>query len=81
MIEFTVQALRKLLALLAVTGALTQGTAALPEAVEEAQFPWYAALIPATASFEEDLYLGSNAVILIHPESVATISRLIAELM
>ena len=64
MVRFTVQALKRLLALLAVTGALTQGASTLPEAVQETQFPWYAALIPATASFQEDLYLGSNAVIL-----------------
>lgn len=63
MIEFTTQALRRLLAILALTGALSQGQAADPDAVQRSQFPWYAALTQAEQRFDETLYLGSNAVI------------------
>lgn len=63
MIEFTTQALRRLLAILALTGALTQGSAADPHAVQGSQFPWYAALTQAEPRADETLYLGSNAVV------------------
>ena len=63
MIEFTTQALRRLLAVLALTGALTQGYAADLDAVRGSQFPWYASLTQAEARFEDTLYLGSNAVV------------------
>ena len=63
MIEFTGQALRRLLAILALTGALTQGAAADPDAIRSSQFPWYAALTQAEPRFEDRIYLGSNAVV------------------
>jgi len=63
MFEFTAQMLRRLLALLAVTGALTSNAPADPDAVRSSQFPWYAALTQAEQRFEDSLYLGPNAVV------------------
>lgn len=63
MIEFTAQMLRRLLALLAITGALTQNVPVDPDGVRSSQFPWYAALTQAELRFEDSLYLGPNAVV------------------
>ena len=40
MFEFTAQMLRRVLALLALTGALTQSTPVDLDAVRSSQFPW-----------------------------------------
>ena len=63
MIEFTSQALRRLLAVLALTGALTQSGSVDPGPVQSSQFPWYAALTQAEARFDDTMYLGRNAVV------------------
>ena len=65
MIEYTAQALRRLLALLALTGALTWNMPADLNTVQNSQFPWYSALTQAEPRFEDHLYVGSNAVILL----------------
>jgi len=54
-------ALSRVLALLALTGALT---AQDPAAVQAAQFPAYAALMPAEAVWISENYCGSNALVL-----------------
>lgn len=76
MIEYTVQILRKLLALLTVTGALTQASAYQPTETNNSQFPWYAALVSSAACFREDLYLNDNALIMIenHPDGDSRLS-------
>ena len=63
-------ALRRLLVLLALTGTLT---APDPAAVQAAQFPVYAALMPAEAAWLSENYCGSNALILTetHPRGDA----------
>ena len=68
MVKTVIQTLQRLLALLAVTGALSQGAEAptpaelpLPDpsaTVQEAQFPHYAALLPEVSRFENDSYIG-----------------------
>lgn len=63
MIDFTSAALRKLLALLTLTGALTQSAPADLSPVRDAQFPWYAALTQTDARFDSQVYLGENALI------------------
>ncbi len=63
MFEFTAQMLRRVLALLALTGALTQSTPADLDAVKSSQFPWYASLTQAESRFDDSMYLASNAVI------------------
>ena len=63
MIEFTAQMLRRVLALLALTGALTQSAPADLDAVRSSQFPWYASLTQAEERFDDSMYLASNAVI------------------
>ena len=75
MVKTAIQTLQRLLALLAVTGALSQGaeaptSAELPlqepfAAVQEAQFPHYAALLPEVSRFEGDCYIGGNALVLL----------------
>ncbi|MBR4551681.1 MAG: hypothetical protein IKO13_05270, partial [Oscillospiraceae bacterium] len=75
MVKTAIQTLQRLLALLAVTGALSQGaeaptSAELPlqepsAAVQEAQFPHYAALLPEVSRFEGDCYIGDNALVLL----------------
>lgn len=65
MIEFTLAALRKLLAILALTGALTQSAPADLSPVQDAQFPCYAALTQADSRFDAELYLGENALIIL----------------
>ena len=65
MIDFTSAALRKLLALLALTGALTQSAPADLSPVQTAQFPWYAALTQADSRFDSQLYLGENALVVL----------------
>ena len=71
MIEFTAQMLRRVLALLALTGALTQNAPADLDAVRSSQFPWYASLTQAEGRFDDSIYLASNAVIFLeqHDES------------
>ena len=79
MVKTVIQTLQRLLALLTVTGALSQGAGALtpaefppPEpsaAVAEAQFPHYAALLPEASRFEGDSYIGDNALILMERHS------------
>ena len=63
MFEFTAQMLRRVLALLALTGALTQSAPADLDAVRSSQFPWYASLTQAEGRFDDSMYLASNAVI------------------
>ena len=63
MFEFTAQMLRRVLALLALTGALTQSAPADLDAVRGSQFPWYASLTQAEERFDDSMYLASNAVI------------------
>ena len=75
MVKTVIQTLQRLLALLAVTGALSQGAEAptpaelpLPDpsaTVQEAQFPHYAALLPEVSRFENDSYIGDNALVLL----------------
>ena len=65
MISFTMQVLRRLMALLAITGALTQGTSADHVAIWSSQFPWYAALTQAPHRFDNTIYLGDNGLILL----------------
>ena len=65
MIAFTMQILQRLMALLAVTGALTQGTVADNAAVWTSQFPWYAALTQAPHQFDNTIYLGDNGLVLL----------------
>ena len=63
MFDFTAQMLRRVLALLALTGALTQNAPADLDAVRSSQFPWYASLTQAESRFDDSMYLASNAVI------------------
>ncbi len=63
MFDFTAQMLRRVLALLALTGALTQNAPADLDAVGSSQFPWYASLTQAEGRFDDELYLASNAVV------------------
>ena len=75
MVKTAIQTIQRLLALLAVTGALSQGAEAptpaelpLPDpsaTVQEAQFPHYAALLPEVSRFENDSYIGDNALVLL----------------
>ena len=64
MIGFTVHGLRRLLAVLTLTGALAQGAVGDLNAVNTAQFPWYSALTQAEHHFDDNIYVSSNAVIL-----------------
>ncbi len=71
-----IQTLKRLLALLALTGALTQsagyaGTpgAGSPASAADAQYPAYAALLPETSRFDGDRYLGDNALVLLERHS------------
>ena len=68
MVRIISAALSRLLALLALTGALI---APDPAAVQAAQFPAYAALMPAEATWISENYCGSNALVLIetHPQA------------
>ena len=63
MFDFTAQMLRRVLALLALTGALTQNAPADLDAVRSSQFPWYASLTQAESRFDDSMYLAPNAVI------------------
>jgi hypothetical protein len=75
MVKTVIQTLQRLLALLAVTGALSQGAGVPvseelpspdpPTAAREAQFPYYTALLPDTSRFEGDTYIGDNALVLL----------------
>ena len=75
MIKTVIQTLQRLLALLALTGALSQDADVQPReellpseppaAVQEAQFPHYAALLPEASYFENDSYIGDNALVLL----------------
>lgn len=86
MFDFTVQALRRLLALFAVTGALNQSIPAVPELdlAGDSQFPWYAALTTADSRFENRVYLGSNALITLEvhdrPDDRLSCSYILADL-
>lgn len=68
MIRIISAALSRLLALLALTGTLATQD---PAAVQAAQFPAYAALMPAEAVWVSENYCGSNALILTetHPQA------------
>ena len=75
MVKTVIQTLQRLLALLALTGALSQDAAAQPPeglpspeppaAVQEAQYPAYAALLPDASRYEGDSYIGDNALVLL----------------
>ena len=72
MLKSVIQTLRRLLALLSLTGVLAQGGAAAPpEAVEaaQAQYPAYAALLPDASRFDGDSYIGDNALVLLEQHS------------
>lgn len=64
MVRIISDALSRLLALLALTGALV---APDPASVQTAQFPAYAALMPAESVWLSENYCGSNALVLIEP--------------
>ena len=57
--------IQKLLALLAALGALNQSAPADLSGVEQAQFPYYAALLPEESRYGDGYYLGENALILV----------------
>ena len=75
MVKTVIQTLQRLVAGLAVTGALSQGAGVPvseelpspdpPTAAREAQFPYYTALFPDTSRFEGDTYIGDNALVLL----------------
>ena len=57
--------IQKLLALLAALGALNQSAPADLSGAEQAQFPYYAALLPEESRYGDGYYLGENALILV----------------
>ena len=61
--------IRRLLAVLAATAGLSQGAAQFEMANGPAQFPYYAALTAETSSFQENAYVGNNALILLESHS------------
>ena len=65
MVNTILPVLRRLLALLAITGALTRSTPADFSEAAQAQFPAYAVLTPSPSYFEKDLYVGRNALIML----------------
>ena len=74
MLKTVILTLRRLLALLSLTGALTQADPAVmspADSVQSAQYPAYAALLPDASRFEGDNYIGSNALILLERHSSA----------
>ena len=86
MVKSVIQTLQRLLALLALTGTLSQDAAAQPSetflspehstSVQEAQYPYYAALMPESSRFEEGNYIGNNALVLLerHTRKNGTLS-------
>ena len=75
MVKCAIQTLQRLLALLALTSALSQDVAVQPSEglssldcsafVQEAQYPYYAALMPESSRFDGDNYIGNNALVLL----------------
>ena len=57
--------IRRLLAVLAVTAGLSQGAAQYELTYGPAQFPYYAALTAETSAYQENAYVGDNAVVLL----------------
>ena len=71
MLFHSANTIRRLLAVLAVTAGLSQGAAQHDPVSGAAQFPHYAALTAETSAFQNDAYIGDNAVILLESHSSA----------
>lgn len=69
MLYRTTETIRRILAVLAATAGLSQGAAQYEFSNGPAQFPYYAALTAETSSFQENAYIGDNAVVLLENHS------------